>query len=134
MLIPLRKKINKMKQSNKLYAKLPPTNGPEPELQRMPTMPDTNGPLPGVPVNKAQSMAEFISGIPDNNIRAFISDLAKKKLQETHLYLDWVCKAVNNLSNVCPGFIDKLSSHLTSTNKMIESMHSNFCKNSQSEM
>ena len=105
-----------MKGNAKLnYAKV----GGEPGYGRQDTMPDRNGgPLVTQPGTNS-TMAEYLSGIPDPSIRAFVSDLARKKISETHVYLDWVTKAIHHLSNNCTGFLNKLSQHLKTSNKMI---------------
>lgn len=101
---------------------------------RQDTMPDyDSGPLISQP-GRDGTMAEYLSGIPDPIIRAFISDLAKKKISETHVFLDWISKAINHLSNHCTGFLDTLSQHLKSSNKMISTLEAKFIQSNQQEM
>ena len=96
-------------------------------------MPGHGAPLITQPGHNS-NMAEYLSGIPDPAIRAFVSDLAKKKIAETHLYLDWVTKALHHLSNNCTNFLARLNQHLRSSNKFVETMQAQFCKSSQKEM
>lgn len=79
-------------------------------------------------------MAEYVSAIPDGVIRHFMSDLATKKIAETHLFLEWISKAMHQLALNCPKFIDRLSAHLRTTNKMVETMKEGFILSTQNEM
>ena len=79
-------------------------------------------------------MAEYVTGIPDGPIRHFMSELASKKVAETHLFLEWVSKAMHQLAHNCPKFIDRLSSHLRTTNKMIECLKESYVTSTQNEM
>lgn len=65
------------------------------------------------------SLAEYLSAIPDQNIRGFVSELAKMKLKETHSVLDWYTKALWHLTHNCPKFIDNLTNLITSSSSTI---------------
>ena len=120
-----------MKGQPKVYAKIPSVdyNQYEPSYNRQETMPDHSynqqGPL--ITQNGPNStMAEYLSSIPDPTARAFVSELARKKISETHSFIDWVCKALHHYGNNCSGFLEKLNSHLSSTNKMIDALSCQF--------
>lgn len=116
-------------QPNINYAKIPnqPLGG-NPAYHRQETMPDHNSQPLITQAGSNSSMAEFLSGIPDPAIRSFVSDIAKTKIAETHIYLDWVSKALHHLSNNCQGFLDRLNNHLRTSNKMIETLKAGYAK------
>jgi WD40 repeat protein len=120
-----------MKGQPKVYAKIPSVdyNQYEHSYNRQETMPDHSynkqGPL--ITQNGPNStMAEYLSSIPDPTARAFVSELSRKKISETHSFIDWVCKALHHYGNNCSGFLEKLNSHLSSTNKMIDALSCQF--------
>lgn len=79
-------------------------------------------------------MAEYVSAIPDGVIRHFMSELANLKIAETHIFLEWVSKAMHQLVFNCPKFIERLSAHLRTGSKMAETMKESFVLSTQNEM
>lgn len=108
--------------------------------ERQDTLPDKNynNFTPQQPkithTNKYSVMAEYVSAIPDPACRNFVSELAAKKITETHFYLEWVAKVMHQLAVNCPKFMDRLNIHLRSTNKMIECVKESFAVSTQNEM
>lgn len=74
------------------------------------------------------NLAEYLSAIPDKDIRSFISELARIKLKETHMVLDWYTKALWHLTHNCPKFIDNLSNHIKSSASALYQHFSNLFK------
>jgi len=102
-------------------------NYPSPHLGTMPT---STTPIIGA---SRLALAEYLSAIPDPNIRGVISQIAQAKLRETHGILDWITKALWNLSHNCPGFLDKIIQNVRKSNQMISKFSQLFQKTSQSE-
>jgi WD40 repeat protein len=86
-------------------------------------MPTSTTPVVG---GSRLSLAEYLSAIPDGNIRGVISQIALAKLKETHSILDWLTKALWHLSHECPGFLDKMIQNVTKSNDMVASFQKVF--------
>ena len=80
------------------------------------------------------SLPEYLSQIPDEGIRQFISRVSKAKLSETYAVLDWYTKAIWYLSNNVSNFVPNLS-RIIQTDKNIEKKFSEmFTTSSTNEM
>lgn len=92
---------------------------------------ETNDPIMGA---RTLNLAEYLSAIPDQGIRNFVSELAKIKVKETHDVLDWYTKALWHLSHNCPQFIEKLTNHIrTSSQTLIGQFTAKFKSSSMDE-
>lgn len=86
-----------------------------------------------LPTERALSLSEYLSNIPDALIRQFVSEIAKIRMRETYSMIERLTKTVWDLSLNQPNFMNSLSTHLQS-NSMAPFMAPIFSQSTNNEM